>query len=66
MKYYILGKNVYWKDPVRVLFKCDVESETGRIVTDLHSGYCGGNYAWKTTAHKILKSRFYRPSFFLM
>ena len=40
------------------------EEETIEVIKEYHECFCGGNYIWKVTAHKILKSSFYWPSLF--
>lgn len=50
---------MYWKDPLNILLLCLTESETDGVIEQFHEGACGGNYAWKATAYKILRASFY-------
>ena len=47
-----------------VLLKCIDETESKKILIDMHEGVCGGHYMDKTIAHKILKSSFWWPTIF--
>ena len=47
-----------------VLLKCVDETESKRILKDMHEGVCGGHYMAKITAHKILRAGFWLPKLF--
>lgn len=47
-----------------ILLLCLVEGKTHKVIEEFHGGVCGGHYSWKTTAHKILKAKFYWPTLF--
>jgi hypothetical protein len=64
LKYCIIDKALYWKDPAGVLLNCLVENEAQGVMQDFHKGDCGGHLFWKTTTNKILRAGFYWPSFF--
>jgi hypothetical protein len=64
IKYCILGKNLFWKDPGGIFLNCLIEEETEGIVHEFHKGVCGGHHAWRVTAYKILKVGYYCPSLF--
>jgi hypothetical protein len=38
--------------------------EADMIMAKFHSGLYGGHHFWKATAHKILRTRYYRPTLF--
>jgi transposase InsO family protein len=40
------------------------KEEAKKILEELHSGYCGGHFAARTTAHKILRAGYYWPTLF--
>jgi len=41
----ISNSQLYWKDPIGILFLCLVEIEAQRVIDDFHSGICGGHYS---------------------
>jgi len=63
-KYVMIARNLYWIDPVGVLFIYLTEEETIKIVNEYHGCICGHHYSWKVTTHKILKVGFFWPSLF--
>ena len=34
------------------------------VLNEMHAGVCGGHYMAKTTAHKVMRARFWWPSLF--
>jgi transposase InsO family protein len=40
------------------------KDEAKKILKELHSGYCGGHFAARTTAQKILRAGYYWPTLF--
>jgi hypothetical protein len=64
VKYCIAENQLYWKDPLGFLLVCLVESETPRVIEEFHEGVCGGHHAWRATAYKILRARYYWPKLF--
>ena len=63
-RYYI------WDDPLlfkrgadMIIRKCVPESEQGKILNDCHASPYGGHFSGERTAHKILQSGFYWPTF---
>jgi hypothetical protein len=65
VKYYISKSQLYWKDPLRFLLACLVESETKGVLNEFHKGVCGGHHAWRETTYKILRVGYYWPKLFL-
>jgi len=55
-----------WKNPEGIVLRCVDEIESKKLVSKFHSGFCGGYYAARTTAHKILRAGYCWPSIFLM
>jgi len=43
---------------------CVDDIESKKLISEFHSGFCGGHYAARTTAHKILRAGYYWPSIF--
>lgn len=65
IKYYIINANLYWKDPLNIFLLCLTELETEGIIDHFHTRFCGGHYAWRAIAYKILRGGFYWPTLFL-
>lgn len=63
-KFCIIDRYLYWKDLGGVLLNCSLEDEAKEKIDEFHKGDCGGHLYWKTTAHKILRARFYWPTLF--
>ena len=64
-RYYI------WDDPLlfkrgddMIIRRCVPESEQGKILNECHASPYGGHFSGERTAHKILQSGFYWPTFF--
>eukprot|EP00253_Pinus_taeda_P023948 PITA_23948 len=53
-----------WRNPEGIVLRCVDEIESKKLVSEFHSGFCGGHYAARTTAHKILRAGYYWPSIF--
>ena len=64
IRYVIVQGQLWWRDMQGVLLKCIDESESEKILRDMHEGVCGGHYMAKTIAHKILKFGFWWPTIF--
>ena len=63
-KYCINENLLYWKDPSGVILRCLDKEQSIEFMQQFHSSMCGGNHYWKTTAHKILRAGYYRPTLF--
>ena len=59
MKYCLTEDGLGWKDPNGVLLRCVNKDEADKLLRELHSGYCGGHFVARTTAHKILRAEYY-------
>jgi hypothetical protein len=64
LKFCILERNLYWKDPGGVFLNCLLKDEAHKVLQDFHAGDCGGNLSWKTTTNKIMRVGFYWPTLF--
>jgi len=64
IKYCLIEKVLYWKDPLGVLLRCLDPHEAQRIMSDFHDGSCGGNHFWKMMAHNILRDGYFWPTLF--
>ena len=49
----------YWRDPSGILLRCLDKEQSVEVMYQFHSRTCGGHHYWKTTAHKILRARYY-------
>ena len=65
LKYY------YWEEPLlfhvgydQIIWRCVAEEEKGGILSMCHSSACGGHFAARKAADKILQSSFYWPTIF--
>jgi hypothetical protein len=58
-KYCIIQDGLGCRNPDGVILRCVDKLESKRLLVDFHSGFCGGHFAAKTTAHKILKAGYY-------
>ena len=63
-KYCIHENMLYWRDPSRILLRCLDKEQSIEVMQQFHSSMCGGHHYWKTTAHKILRARYYWPTLF--
>jgi hypothetical protein len=59
VRYCLIDQVLQWRDPLGVFLRCLNPQEAHKVMFDFHSGLCGGNHLWKTTAHKILRARYY-------
>jgi hypothetical protein len=64
MKYCFTENGLGRKDPNGVLLRCVNQKEVEKLLKELHSGFCGGHFAARTTTHKILRDGYYWPSLF--
>jgi hypothetical protein len=64
VKYYLVDRFLYWKDPLGVILKCMNPQEAQRIIVEFHDSLCGGHHFWKTMAYKILRVGYYWPTLF--
>jgi len=64
-KYYFWDTLYLWKFYVdRVVRRCIPQDEFHSILAFCHSYFCGRHFRAKRTAHKVLESGLYWPSFF--
>ena len=53
-----------WKNLDGLILRCVDEKESRRLLDEFHSGFCGGHFVAKTTAHKILRAGYYWSTLF--
>ena len=63
-KFCILDSDLFWKNHEGILLNCLVKEEADKVLKEFHAGDCGGHLYWKSTADKILRTRFYWPTLF--
>eukprot|EP00253_Pinus_taeda_P002057 PITA_02057 len=63
-KYCLMKDGVGWRNPDGIVLRCVDDVESKKLISEFHSGFCGGDYAARTTAHKILRAGYYWPSIF--
>jgi hypothetical protein len=59
IKYFLIDKVLYSKDPLGVLLRCLDPQEAQKIMFDFHDNLCGGHHYWRTTTYKILMARYF-------
>jgi hypothetical protein len=64
MKYCLTQDGLRWRNPDGVILRCVNKEEANKLVTNFHSGYCGGHFVAHTTTHKILRAGYYWPTIF--
>ena len=63
-KYCLMKDGLGWRNPERIILRCVDEIESKKLISEFHSGFCGGHYVARTTAHKILRASYFWPSIF--
>jgi hypothetical protein len=64
MKYCLTQDGLGWRNIDGVILRCVNKQEVDKLISELHSGYCGGHFAARTTTHKILREGYYWPTIF--
>ena len=64
IKYFLVDKVFYWKDPLGVLLRCLDPQEAQKIMSNFHDSLCGGHHYWRTMKYKILRAGYFWPSLF--
>jgi hypothetical protein len=65
IKYCLVDKILYWKDPLGVLLKCLDPQEAQIIMFYFHDSLCGGHHFWRTIPYKILRDVYFWLSLFI-
>jgi hypothetical protein len=63
-KYCLMKDGLGWRNPEGIVLRCVDDVESKKLISEFHSGFCGGHYAARTTAHKILRAGYYWHSIF--
>ena len=63
-KYCLTKDGLGWRNPNGLILRCVDEPESKKLMVEFHSGFCGGHFAAKSTAHKILRTGYYWPNLF--
>ena len=53
-----------WRNLDGLILRCVDEPESKKLMVEFHVGFCGGHFAARTTAHKILRAGYYWPNLF--
>ena len=64
-RYCLTQEGLGWRNPDGIILRCINEQDSRRILTEFHSGFCGGHFAANTAAHKILRASYYWPTIFV-
>jgi hypothetical protein len=64
IKYCLIDRVFYWKDPLGILLRFLDPQEAQRTMTDFHDRSCGGHHFWRTKAYKILRAGYFWPNIF--
>ena len=58
-KYVLTEEGLGWKNTEGIILKCVNPDESQTIIKEMHSRLCGGHYASRTTASKIMRVGYY-------
>ena len=62
--YQIINGVLFRKNYDGVFLRCLEREDVVKVVKELHDGPAGGHFSGDTTAHKILRARYYWPTLF--
>ena len=63
-RYCLTQEGLGRRNPNGIILRCINEQDSKKILTEFHSGFCGGHFAANTTTHKILRAGYYWPTIF--
>ena len=63
-KYCLTKDGLGWRNPNGLILRCVDEPESKKLMVEFHAGFCGGHFAARTIAHKILRAGYYWPNLF--
>lgn len=63
-RYILTEDGLGWRNPDGVILRCVNPEESKKLISELHDGFCGGHYAPKTTASKIMRAGYYWPTIY--
>ena len=58
-KYCLTKDGLGWRNPDGLILRCVDEAESKKLMVEFHARFCGGNFAARTTSHKILRAGYY-------
>jgi len=64
MKYCLTREGLGWRNSDGVILICVNKEEANKLISELHSRYCGGHFIARTTTHKISRAGYYCPTIF--
>jgi hypothetical protein len=64
MKYFLTQDGLGWMNP-KVILRCVNKAQAYKLIKELHSRYCGGHFAARTTTHNIVRAKYYWPTLFI-
>jgi hypothetical protein len=64
IRYCLVDKILYWKDPLGVILRFLSPQEAQKIMFDFHDILCGEHHFWRTTGYKILRDGYFWPTLF--
>jgi hypothetical protein len=62
--YSMIGNQLYFQGRDGVLRRTIGKRDTSRLLYEFHDGFCGGHFAGRITAEKILQAGYYWPTLF--
>ena len=62
--YQIIDGVLFRKNYDGVFLRCLEQEDAKKVITELHDGPAGGHFFEDTTAHKILRAKYYWPTLF--
>ena len=63
-KYCLTKYGLGWRNSDGLILRCVDEHESKKLMVEFHAGFCGGHFAARTTAHKILRAGYYLLNLF--
>jgi hypothetical protein len=63
-KFCLVQGGLGWRNSDRAILRCVDPLESRELLQELHAGSCERHFSAKTTAHKIMRARYYWPNLF--
>ena len=64
-RYCLTQEGLGWRNVNGIILRCINEQDSRKILTEIHSRFCGGHFVANTTAHTILRAGYYWPTIFV-